>query len=1196
MWTGETAYRFRADGAQRFVPRRAVIAVFAALLSLASGNAVAGAIDDRVEAHVEAAVAGGLQVDDYHHLFLTFAWRKTFANWTLVQTDLDRLAGVQGADPLMIDELRLTRARIEVENGRTAAARELFRTMGGMSSWWFGGPVPLEELEDFGDVATLPGDNAEWRPVPGTNPMGWVRLSGPAWPPRRQMAYLATTVASDAERAVAVRVGAAQVARAWLNGVEVLTTPQPLERSEDQVSGGGWLRKGNNSLIVAVASEDERWWLRVRLTQPDGSALKGVQELSAPPNVEPAVDRTPPEIRDLRSEIELAVSQETPGSSMALAAYLVAHQPDPVGAGSARIACQKARSESPGEARLLEWIVTTEPRVAQELLSQAVDAEPDLLWARLDLAQWYGERGLFEEARNVVAGHGGDESVAEGVVLDLDSVLWGPVMLPDLARLGRAWPRCVRVNTILAERAADARRWDLALEAMDRLENLVPGLMEVVELRRRLAESCGDGEVLREIFTDLLDRDPNQPEIRVRLARLLGADGDATAARAVLEAGLDRSPGNAELLMELAGIERLAGRQDLAIELAREVLDVRPQDRRAQRLLELLGGEGEDFGWMRSPDELWKMADVAPRTSPAVVLLDHRELQFLPSNLSETRVQRAFLITEAGRADDLLIRTLPFVAEKERLRVLRARVLRRDGGEVSASQSNTPRLAEPEFNLYYDTRLRVLRFPEVSDGDVLEIAYILTETEEANETGPYNGGLGGGGGRLATQLIEVEMRGPADRMPAWELAGLEGEPERATGENGEVLLRWRWQDLPAIPVDVPPAPDLLVTPYLVYSNHPDWGDLGDWYQRHVAPRIRPSAQVEELARRLVDGVEGRRDRIDRIYRFVTNEIRYVGLEFGEHRFRPFSADWVLHHQIGDCKDKAALLVALYNAIGVPARMVMVRTADLGPVRTEIAALEIFNHAIAYLPEDDLWLDGTASGHAPYPPPGPDQGAVVLVVDGRASELATSPAVGGGLSLDHYVLRAGGGGFVELEVRSEDTGGAADRQRARFAGSKEKLRVARWLQSIFPGAELTGEPELHVPPGRDPTTIEIEGSVPRAALASAGGVRAFPGDLGWKASSFPGGSRHAPLVMEVRPDLQWTLEVELNRPPSALPPPVDLETPHGLLRLEVHAEPSGYRVECFLHLESGLVEAAEYDALRDFLVAVERHLQRRLEAP
>ena len=87
-----------------------------------------------------------------------------------------------------------------------------------------------------------------------TDPQGWVRLAGLAWPPQRQMAYLATTVTSTSVQPVALRVGAAQVARVWLNGKEVLTTPQPLERAPDQVAGGGWLREGANSVVVADPS------------------------------------------------------------------------------------------------------------------------------------------------------------------------------------------------------------------------------------------------------------------------------------------------------------------------------------------------------------------------------------------------------------------------------------------------------------------------------------------------------------------------------------------------------------------------------------------------------------------------------------------------------------------------------------------------------------------------------------------------------------------------------------------------------------------------------------------------------------------------------------------------------------------------------------------------------------------------------
>jgi tetratricopeptide (TPR) repeat protein len=1156
----------------------------------------AGSTEDRVQMHVDAAVSGGVAPADFHHLFMAFSWRATLSDWTAVETYLDRLAGVRRIDPLMVDELRLIRSRTLVDRGLPAAATELFRTMGGLEAWWIAGPERLEELADFDDQATLPSPDAGWRAVAGTDPLGWVRLSGLTWPSQRQMVYLATTVESDREQPVALRVGAAQVARAWLNGLEVLTTQQPLRRGEDQASGGGWLLRGRNTVVVAVASEDRQFWLRARLTAPNGDSLEGVREIQEQPAAVAASSRKIPTVRDLESEIRSAVVRAVPGAKVALAAYLVARQPQPVGGGGVQAACVAARTEAPGEARLLQWIDTTEPGLARELLADAITADSGLVWARLELAAWLGDRGLFAQAHEVLADWIDDDPAVAGTSLELDGFLWGPLILPELAELARANPRCLRVNLILGEIAEQSRRWDLAREAAERLADLTPGVLVVSDLRQRLAESCGDGALLRDLVGKLVQADPNETDLKLRLARLLAAEDDLEAARQVLDDALARSPTNIDLMLELARLENEGGDEVRAVALARSVLDHRPQDPRAQRLLEILGESSENLDWLRSDSELWKMADEAPPADPAIALLDRREIRFLPSNLTEERVQQAILITSADRAGDFLVNTLPFVAESERLRILRARILRRDGTEIAARQGDTPRLSEPEFNLYYDTRLRVLRFSEFEDGDLLEIAYVLSETEEANETGPYNGGLLSLGRAIPVVTMEVELIGPRSSIPAWELVGREGEPVVEEQPGGDVSLRWQWRDLPAVPTDVPPAPPLLVSPYLVWSNHPEWGDLADWYGRHVAPRVRVSEQVEETARRLVEGREDRLERINRIYRFVTNEIKYVGLEFGEHRFRPFSADWVLHHRIGDCKDKAALLVALLDVIGVPARMVMIRTADKGPVGNQLAVLEIFNHAIAYLPEDDLWLDGTAAGHVVFPPPSMDQDAVAMVVDGPSSFLQTTPVVGAGLTSLRYRVANAVDDRVDIDVRSEDSGDSADMRRARFAGSRENERFARWFRGQFPGVQVVGDPVAQVFPSRDPTLIEVKGSISRSALASGGGIPVFPGELEWKASSVPGGERHGPLMIVVKPDLEWSLEVDLGRPPKDLPESSELETPFGDLRLDISGNDSGYRVEGFLHLAPGLLAADQVEGLRQFLITIERRLSRRLEAP
>jgi Tfp pilus assembly protein PilF len=1165
-------------------------------LLLVPPTIAAGPIEERVQSHIEAAIAGGLNPADYHHLVIAFSWRETLEDWTVAERGLDRLSGAPQIDPLMVDEVRLIRAQIEIDRGRDAGARELFRTMGGLTSWWFHEPVGLEELTDFDDVAVPPSPDFEWRPTPGTDPLGWVRVSGLAWPPQRQMAYLATTVVSDSEQPVAVRVGAAQVARVWLNGVEVVTTPQPLERAPDQAVGGGWLRVGENTVVVAIASEDDRWWLRTRLTKPDGSALGGVQELQKRPGTHPPTPRDPPVVRELGAEIRAALSQGTPGAATALAAFLALRNPEPIGGRSVRAACRDARSEAPGEARLIEWLVTTEPGAARDLLAEALAEDPDLLWARLELAAWYGERSLYEQAHDLLEAADDSGPLVLSAMLDLDAAVWGSLMLPRMAELSRSYPRCVRVNLAFAEGAIAARRWDLASEAVSRVTELTPGNVDVIDLNESIAESCGDAAALLELSSDRLERQPNSPETRVRLARLLAADGDLERARSMLTIGLDHSPTNINLMMELASVEHSSGSEEAAADLARGVLEIRPQDRRAQRLLELLGEESENLDWLRTPEELWRMADEAPSAAPAVVILDHQQITFLPSRLTEERVQQVFLITAAERADELRAHHIPHVSENQRLRVLRARILRRDGSEIGARQGDTPRLAEPEFNIYYDTRLRVVRFDELEDGDLVEIAYVLTETDEANETGPYSGGLIPLGRGVPVALMEVELTGHGSILPDWELALLDGEPERAEDDDGIVRLRWEWRNLAAVPTDVPPAPQLLVTPYLVYSNHPQWGDLADWYARHVASRVRTSEQVEETALRLVANIDDRRDRINRLYRFVTNDIQYVGLEFGEHRYRPFSADWVLHHRIGDCKDKAALLVALFDVIGVQARMVMVRTSDLGPVSSELAALQVFNHAIVYLPDDDLWLDGTAAGHALVPPPPMDQGAWVLVIDGPQSRPRYSPVVGSGRSIMRFSLEPGDDSDVTISIESRDTGEAADVRRARFAGSRDPQRIARWLQEQFPGAQLVGDPMAQLVPSRDPTIVTIDGTIAKAALTSGGGVRAFPGRLEWAARMVPGGTRHGPMKIIVRPDLQWVLEVELGRPPKSLPSDIDLDTAFGSLRITAEAQSEGYRIDGRLHFEPGIVAADDVDELREFLVAVERHLGRRLEAP
>lgn len=100
---------------------------------------------------------------------------------------------------------------------------------------------------------------------------------------------------------------------------------------------------------------------------------------------------------------------------------------------------------------------------------------------------------------------------------------------------------------------------------------------------------------------------------------------------------------------------------------------------------------------------------------------------------------------------------------------------------------------------------------------------------------------------------------------------------------------------------------------------------------------------------------------------------------------------------GDCKDKASLLYTMMREAGIDARIALVRTRRNGSINDLPASLAVFDHAIAYVPEFDLYLDGTAENNGTMELPTQDQGVTVLVVGPTSAELRRTPVLDSSLS-------------------------------------------------------------------------------------------------------------------------------------------------------------------------------------------------------
>src|SRR4030081_1554901 len=106
---------------------------------------------------------------------------------------------------------------------------------------------------------------------------------------------------------------------------------------------------------------------------------------------------------------------------------------------------------------------------------------------------------------------------------------------------------------------------------------------------------------------------------------------------------------------------------------------------------------------------------------------------------------------------------------------------------------------------------------------------------------------------------------------------------------------------------------------------------------------------------------------------------------------PFGGKTFLPRRFGDCKDKASLMHAMLEALGIDSRLVLLRMKRLGGIEPAPASLALFNHAILYVPKYQLFLDGTAEFHGSGELPADDRGAEVLVVEpGGVSKFFRTP--------------------------------------------------------------------------------------------------------------------------------------------------------------------------------------------------------------
>jgi transglutaminase-like putative cysteine protease len=357
---------------------------------------------------------------------------------------------------------------------------------------------------------------------------------------------------------------------------------------------------------------------------------------------------------------------------------------------------------------------------------------------------------------------------------------------------------------------------------------------------------------------------------------------------------------------------------------------------------------------------------------------------------------------------------------KDKFEVVEAFTRKADGRIVAADPKDfvTQEGAVGAAMSFVDLKVQQVAFRDVAVGDTTVVTVRIRKDEhfipgQYSETflvlpGPAKRG------------IDVTLRAPA-ALAIRHDERLLGYQE--TSEGGDIVRHWS-ADFPPAPADEKNVVNLAFhVPGLRFSTFPSYEAIAAAYFDAAKPKLAVTEEIARLADEITRGKPDARAQTQAIFEWVSRNIRYVAVYFGNGRYVPNDGTTVLARRFGDCKDHAALMAALLAAKGISSEQVLI---GAGPAY-ELAAtptLQAFNHVMVYVPALDRYLDPTATFGSFEHLPSNAMGKPVVRVSENGVTLARTPAAAIGensLELDTRVTFAKDGhrrGETAITARGE----------------------------------------------------------------------------------------------------------------------------------------------------------------------------------
>ena len=1102
------------------------------------------------------------------------------------------------------------------------------------------GPFPNESMSnrevplgpELGEVGPYEGKIAsiDWRPLPQFSTLCALNLEDIVRPQSESVVYLANQVLAKATTKAVLLVGSDSAYQIWVNGKRVADQPQDHGLALDADGWGVTLRSGTNDVLVKLShGQRQSADFQIRLVAAkDATPLHGleVKPVWGRPRVDSVPPAPAPHPYGMGERAVRLTRNDDPRLALWGAGLLATTRPrDP--AAPWRDVAERVEGAvrgqrvvlTPQEVVLLSelfsdhWqvlevlergqeVYPKDPQVLMELakeyrrslslptvwraqkiyealIAQAKTSLPHPM-VTLTLADWWQDRGELSRALALLEGVEGEALAAPKAFAMAASLLEQGGKLRRLEAL-RAQHKEVLQDSIgiLSRAYADAMRageFEQALEVTRTVRQRRPESVYWIEKEANVLVALDKRQEAIDLIQAELQQQQGEPDLHQRLASLQQSQGDVGGALGTLEALLVYTPQDQELRDKIAAMQ--------------------PQQDRFY--------------------EPWMVKDVAAiaKTMPAgpfhtSTLVDQTLIRVAPNGLTQRVTQQVTRINTSNGLANGGVSTVYYQMGDEQVDVLGITVHKADGTssrDYDVWRSENSRKASTTYN---DSGSMTLRANNVEVGDIVEVRIQKSEVANQNFRGDYFGDLEYVQSTEPIGFLRYSILYPTQwstlyfRAPKLPHVRKDGVlPDGSAPPKGYALTSFELTQTPRIKTERDQPGPSEVYDYILVSNKQTPTDIGTWWWNLIKEQLVVDETMRQTVVGLTKGLKTPEEKVKAIHNYVVQNTRYLHVGLGIHGWKPYRTTTCFRNRYGDCKDKAALLKVMLEAAGVPANLVLVRTRDLGNLEMKPAAMMVFNHAIAYVPSLDLFLDGTAEYNGTGELVTMDQGAYGLIVeDGGRARLVNLPIDKAGANVQTTKLVVDlRGPMPKATLEMVVEGADASRFRAKLEDAERRNEtIETYLASQYKGAKLLDATTSEVKNLEQPVHLKATFETEHFAKTSGSSILLAP--LGQPVDLLselaPQDSRDQPRIIRVpfTSKTQMTYLLPPTTTPSSVPQSRQITSPFGQATLEYStATPGQLAISVTYSIEVPRVSVEAYPEFRAFVHEVNAALNQTIE--